>query len=53
MIMAFKYNTNTSFQPTFYAPTRNTKSDWKTLDGTPVEPMKFDDMKSAKISMIE
>ena len=36
------------FQPTFYAPTRNTKSEWTTLDGTPVEPMQFDDMKSAK-----
>jgi DNA polymerase elongation subunit (family B) len=37
-----------TFQPTFYAPTRNTKSEWKTLDGTPVEPMQFNDMKSAK-----
>jgi len=35
------------FQPTFYFPTKE-KSDWKGLDGTPVEPMQFDDMKSAK-----
>ena len=36
------------FQPTFYVPTKNKKSEWKGLDGTPVEPMQFDDMKSAK-----
>ena len=35
------------FQPTFYVPTRE-KSDWKGLDGTPVGPLQFDDMKSAK-----
>ena len=35
------------FQPTFYVPTRE-KTDWKALDGTPLMPMEFDDMKSAK-----
>ena len=36
------------FQPTFYVPTRE-KTDWKALDGTPLMPMEFDDMKSAKV----
>ena len=35
------------FQPTFYAPTRE-KTEWKGLDGTPVMPLEFDDMKSGK-----
>ena len=35
------------FQPTFYVPTRE-KTDWKALDGTPLMPMEFDDMKSGK-----
>ena len=35
------------FQPTFYAPTRE-KTEWKGLDGTPVMPLEFEDMKSGK-----
>jgi len=35
------------FQPTFYVRTKE-KSDWKGLDGTPVGPLSFEDMKSAK-----
>ena len=36
------------FKPTMYLPSKHEKTIWTALDGTPVEPMKFDSMKDAK-----
>jgi len=36
------------FKPTLYMQSKNKNSDWKALDGTPVESMQFDSMREAK-----
>ena len=35
------------FKPTLYVTSKNPNAQWKTLEGRPVEPMQFDDMKEA------
>ena len=36
------------FKPTLYMQSKNQDSEWKALDGTPVESMQFDSMREAK-----
>ena len=36
------------FQPTLFVPSNKSDTDWKSLDGNPVAPMKFDNMKEAQ-----
>lgn len=36
------------FKPTLFMQSKNKDSDWKALDGTPVESMQFDSMREAK-----
>ena len=35
------------FKPTLYVTSKNPNAQWKTLEGRPVDPMQFDDMKEA------
>ena len=35
------------FKPTLYVTSKNPKAAWKTLEGNPVDPVEFDDMKEA------
>ena len=35
------------FKPTLFVNTKNPNAEWKTLEGRPLEPMKFDSMKEA------
>jgi len=35
------------FKPTLYVTSKNPNAEWKTLEGRPVDPVKFDDMKEA------
>ena len=35
------------FKPTLYVTSKNPKAEWKTLEGRPVDPLQFDDMKEA------
>lgn len=36
------------FKPTFYLPSKTHQTDWKALDGTPVEPFELNDMSEAQ-----
>ena len=35
------------FKPTFFLPSKTPQTDWKALDGTPVEPFELEDMSEA------
>jgi len=36
------------YKPTLYIKSKKTDTDWKALDGTPIEPMHFDSMREVR-----